>query len=142
MRARVIGTGGGLCVHNRMCNADAINFEIIGPMEMHTPRLFIVFVLVAASVERVAGGCRMQARNPCESLCQWNAERQQHHCELRAVVILPKTNDVEASLPRVSTHSIHPIIMFAQKISSIWRGQGARVAAVKILIFGCGYKQL
>lgn len=69
---------------------------------MHsTINLIVVLAVVATCVEYVAGGCRMQERNPCETVCQWNVERRDYDCVLRAVVILPKTDEIEASLPRV-----------------------------------------
>lgn len=71
-------------------------------IDMHSIwHILMGILLMAISVERVDAGCRMQERNPCETVCQWNAERQDYDCVLRAVVILPKTDDVEASLPRV-----------------------------------------
>lgn len=47
-------------------------------------------------------GCRIQERNSCETICQWNATHNNYECTLRAIVILPKMESVEASLPRVS----------------------------------------
>lgn len=50
----------------------------------------------------VESGCRVQERNACETICQYNSTTKGHDCILRAIVILPKTNDVETSLSRVS----------------------------------------
>lgn len=82
-------------------------------IKMHSTHILIGILLMATSVERVVGGCRMQERNPCETVCQWNAERRDYDCVLRAVVILPKTDDVEASLPRVLFYYIN--FMFTNK---------------------------
>lgn len=63
--------------------------------------LLFVIVLLSTSVERVQCGCRMQDRNPCETVCQRNSTRNGYDCTLRVIVILPKKDTVEASLPRV-----------------------------------------
>lgn len=48
----------------------------------------------------VEGGCRPQEREKCESLCQ--VVNHKRICELRASVILPYSELIEASMPRVS----------------------------------------
>lgn len=64
------------------------------------PLLFAV-ILLTSSIRLAQCGCRMQDRNPCETVCQWNATRNDYECELRVIVILPEKDSVEASLPRV-----------------------------------------
>lgn len=66
-----------------------------------TQLLLFIIILSISSIERVHCGCRMQDRNPCETICQWNATRKANDCTLRVIVILPKKDTVEASLPRV-----------------------------------------
>lgn len=63
--------------------------------------LCFVVVLLSLSIRFVESGCRMQERNPCETICQWNATRNSYDCTLRVIVILPEMDTVEASLPRV-----------------------------------------
>lgn len=66
-----------------------------------TQQLLFIVVLLTSSIQLVQCGCRMQDRNPCETVCQWNATRNSYDCVLRVIVILPKKDSVEASLPRV-----------------------------------------
>lgn len=66
-----------------------------------TQLLLFIVILLISSIEQVHCGCRMQDRNPCETICQWNATRSANDCTLRVIVILPKMDTVEASLPRV-----------------------------------------
>lgn len=66
-----------------------------------TNQLLFAAILLISSVRLVQGGCRMQDRNPCETVCQWNATRNDYECVLRVIVILPKKDSVEASLQRV-----------------------------------------
>lgn len=66
-----------------------------------TKFLLCICVLSTSSIQFVHCGCRMQDRNPCEAICQWNATRKSNDCNLRVIVILPKKDTVEASLPRV-----------------------------------------
>lgn len=68
---------------------------------MYSTIIFVVATLTLFQVKRVVGGCRMQDRNPCETVCQWNLTRKDYDCTLRAVVILPRMDKVEASLSRV-----------------------------------------
>lgn len=63
--------------------------------------LFTFAIILVASVEFVIGGCREQERNTCEIMCQMNTKTKRTECNLRAIVILPKMDKVEASLPRV-----------------------------------------
>lgn len=69
--------------------------------------LLFAIVLSISSVQLVHCGCRMQDRNPCETICQWNVTRNSYNCTLRVIVILPKMDTVEASLPRVINHTTH-----------------------------------
>lgn len=59
------------------------------------------FILLIIFIDGINGGCRIQERNTCETICQWNKTNQNYECNLRAIVILPKMETVEASLPRV-----------------------------------------
>lgn len=62
----------------------------------------ILVVLLVGVPPFVKCGCRIQnPRDPCETVCQWNATRKNYDCNLRAIVILPKMAEVEASLSRV-----------------------------------------
>lgn len=63
--------------------------------------LLFAIVLSTSSIQLVQCGCRMQERNPCETICQYNGTRKSYDCTLRVIVILPKMDTVEASLPRV-----------------------------------------
>lgn len=75
-----------------------------------TKQLLFVAILLTTSIRLAHGGCRVQDRNPCETVCQWNATRNDYECELRVIVILPRKDSVEASLPRVinvTTNSHH-----------------------------------
>lgn len=65
--------------------------------------MFVVLLVVAVNqLASVDAGCRNQEHHACETVCRLNRTTQQHECSLRAIVILPKTTKVEASLPRVS----------------------------------------
>lgn len=69
-----------------------------------TMRFWLMYtfaITLVASVEFVVGGCREQERNSCEIICQTNTTTNRTECNLRAIVILPKMDKVEASLPRV-----------------------------------------
>lgn len=66
-----------------------------------TKNLLFAVILLTSSIQLAHCGCRMQDRNPCEKVCQWNATRNDYDCVLRVIVILPKKDSVEASLPRV-----------------------------------------
>lgn len=78
-----------------------------------TQLLLIAIVLLTSSIQLVHCGCRMQERNPCETICQYNATRKSYDCTLRVIVILPKMDTVEASLPRVinDTHFLFASIL-------------------------------
>lgn len=84
------------------------------PIHRHTTigtyLLLFAIVLSISSIQPVHCGCRMQDRNPCETVCQWNATLKSYNCTLRVIVILPKMETVEASLPRV----INDIFRYAQ----------------------------
>lgn len=56
---------------------------------------FIILLLLCGPA--VEGGCREQESLACESIC--NSEG---YCEIRVLVILPNTTDIEPSLPRVT----------------------------------------
>lgn len=61
----------------------------------------LLFVLIAMQIflgKYADAGCRTQERNKCEIICKHNSTDD---CTLRAIVILPKMDKVEASLPRV-----------------------------------------
>lgn len=62
----------------------------------------VVVTLLICLIDIVECGCRIQERNQCETVCQWNSTTQNYDCNLRAIIILPKMDKVEASLPRVS----------------------------------------
>lgn len=68
--------------------------------------LVAVILVLIALCGRIECGCRVQERNKCETICQWNSTLQDYECNLRAIVILPKMDKVEASLPRVSINTI------------------------------------
>lgn len=74
-----------------------------------TQLLLLAIVLLTSSIQLVDCGCRMQERNPCETICQFNATRKSYDCTLRVIVILPKKDTVEASLPRVINDSFFPL---------------------------------
>lgn len=67
--------------------------------------LVVVILVLIALCGRIECGCRVQERNKCETICQWNSTLQDYECNLRAIVILPKMDKVEASLPRVSIYT-------------------------------------
>lgn len=57
---------------------------------------FIILILLCGS-NTVEGGCRGdQESQPCESICNTDGI-----CEIRVIVLLPNTTDIEPSLPRV-----------------------------------------
>lgn len=66
-----------------------------------TKQLLFAVILLTSLIRLAQCGCRMQDRNPCETVCQWNATRNDYECVLRVIVILPRKESVEASLPRV-----------------------------------------
>lgn len=80
-----------------------------------TKHLLLALALLTLSIRLAECGCRMQDRNPCETVCQWNATRNDYECELRVIVILPKKDTVEASLPRVinDIHFVYSVICIA-----------------------------
>lgn len=69
-------------------------------------QLLFAVILLISSFQLVQCGCRMQDRNPCETVCQWNATRNDYECVLRVIVILPKQDSVEASLSRVINENV------------------------------------
>lgn len=71
-------------------------------VDNHLLLILALFVSQWFLPQLVDCGCRVQERNTCETICQWNATTKNHDCTLRAIVILPKANDVETSLSRVS----------------------------------------
>lgn len=77
--------------------------------------LMVILVLIAL-LGRIECGCRVQERNKCETICQWNSTLQDYECNLRAIVILPKMDKVEASLPRVSNKYIIIIDTHRQRV--------------------------
>lgn len=66
-----------------------------------TKLLLFALASLTSSIQMAECGCRMQERNTCETICQWNATRNSYDCTLRVIVILPKKDTVEASLSRV-----------------------------------------
>lgn len=56
---------------------------------------FIILLLLCGPA--VEGGCREQESLACESICNSDGI-----CEIRVIVILPNTTDIEPSLPRVT----------------------------------------
>ncbi|XP_031626434.1 atrial natriuretic peptide receptor 1-like isoform X1 [Contarinia nasturtii] len=80
------------------------------PTAIGTYLLLLSVVLSISSIQLVQCGCRMQDRNPCETVCQWNVTRNSYNCTLRVIVILPKKDSVEASLPRVM-----PVLELAER---------------------------
>lgn len=74
----------------------------------------IIILLHLCCIPLVAGGCREQEHDVCETVCKWNATIKQNTCYLRAAVILPSNTNVEASLPRVN------ISFLFTTIQSIW----------------------
>lgn len=84
----------------------------------------IVVVLLSSSIQLVQSGCRpLQERNPCETICQWNATRKSYDCTLRVIVILPEKDTVEASLPRVIINCYFFAIANVQYSSMFFCGQ-------------------
>lgn len=74
---------------------------------MNYPKPIAKLMLLVALfrfVQFAESGCRIQERNSCETICQWNSTEQKYECNLRAIVILPKMDKVEASLPRVNNN--------------------------------------
>lgn len=57
---------------------------------------YFVILLLLCGPKAIEGGCRDQESLACESIC--NSEGI---CEIRVIVILPNTTDIEPSLPRV-----------------------------------------
>lgn len=55
-----------------------------------------VILLLLSGPHSIEGGCRDQESLACESIC--NSEGI---CEIRVIVILPNTTDIDPSLPRV-----------------------------------------
>lgn len=74
------------------------------PIAFGAHEFLFIIVLLTSSIQLIQCGCRIQDRNPCETVCQWNATRNSYDCVLRVIVILPKKDSVEASLPRVINH--------------------------------------
>lgn len=66
-----------------------------------TQLLLFIVVLLTSSIQMVHSGCRIQDRNACENVCQWNVTRKSYDCVLRVIVILTKEDKVETSLNRV-----------------------------------------
>lgn len=90
------------CEQNQMINTKTMASLYQMKITIWTQLFFFVIILGCTSIERVQCGCRVQERNPCETVCQWNATRKSYDCQLRVIVILPKKDTVEASLPRVN----------------------------------------
>lgn len=68
----------------------------------YSTMLFQLFCIISVtSIEFAWGNCREQTRNTCEIMCPRNSTNKD--CNLRAVVILPQMDTVEASLPKVIT---------------------------------------
>lgn len=92
------------------CNLKRIHNKHRKCLTKHTiPSISMIFeivLIVLVSGHLVAGGCRSQERDPCETVCIWNETSKEHSCNLRAAVILPQSTKVEISLPRVGYYYI------------------------------------
>lgn len=85
--------------HKRFSEQYCMSISRFSSLVLLVPTLLL---LVNWFIPSVAGGCREQEHDECETICKWNATLRQNECYLRAAVILPSNTNVEASLPRVS----------------------------------------
>lgn len=62
----------------------------------------VLLLLLNSQCALVSAGCRQQVEK-CGPVCVVNAETGKLDCNLRAVLILPDTSNVEASLSKVNS---------------------------------------
>lgn len=68
---------------------------------------YFIFVILLCSPNTVEGGCRDQESQACEAICNSDG-----FCEIRIIVLLPNTTDIEPSLPRVRKQFLFLLIRF------------------------------
>lgn len=66
--------------------------------------VFIIILMYLSSLNIVNCGCRNQKADDCEIICDYrnNSGILKRECELRLIVILPKSNSTDTTLPKVS----------------------------------------
>lgn len=91
--------------HTECCDSDSKG--AVSKLNNHKFNLkfsvFIIILMYLSSLNIVNCGCRNQKADDCEIICDYRNTSGilKRECELRLIVILPKSNSTDTTLPKV-----------------------------------------